>query len=94
MKWSDDLYGNNDHILMTLPPPEFPADPTKPSEQDPCEDVQESRETRRRGSFYLLLVLVLFLPPPCHGYNQGVGGGHRSGRGGHRHRRRGEKGGG
>ena len=62
MKWSDDLYGNNDHILMTLPPPEFPADPTKPSEQDPSEDVQESRETRRRGSFYLLLVLVLFLP--------------------------------
>ena len=57
MKWSDDLYGNNDHILMTLPPPEFPADPTKPSEQDPCEDVQESRETRRRGS-------CRFLSPP------------------------------
>ena len=59
MKWSDDLYGNNDHILMTLPPPEFPADPTKPSEQDPCEDVQESRETRRRGSSS-----CRFLSPP------------------------------
>ena len=57
MKWSDDLYGNYDHILMTLPSPEFPADPTKPSEQDPCEDVQESREARRRGSCW-------FLSPP------------------------------
>ena len=55
MKWSEN--GNNDHILMTLPPPEFPADPTKPSEQDPSEDVQESRETRRRGS-------CRFLSPP------------------------------
>ena len=46
------------------------------------------------ASFYLLLILVLFLPPSCHGYNQGVGGGHCSGRGGHRHRGRGEEGGG